>query len=133
MSQYAERRDAQRATHHIIVRYHVPGAEGWYVSPLRDLSRTGARFLFEGFVSVGDLLGLWIGPPMFTEPVKISARVVWHHTGYATRLPLMECGVQFEQLESGVRRVIENDVTSHLRTSRCSCRCSCRCCSRWRL
>ena len=70
--------DRRRIAHTFIVRYpwSQSGQTMWWVSSLRDFSRTGARFLSEQPVRVGEDVNLQLLLPIAREPVWIRARVV---------------------------------------------------------
>jgi hypothetical protein len=83
------------------------------VSPLRDLSSSGARFLGERAFEVGTELELQLVLPMAKEPLALQARVARAASG---PMRLVEYGVVFQADDAGVRQMIADAVTHFLRT-----------------
>ena len=104
----AERRQSPRIPHGFLVRYRLPTARGmvWRMSPLRDLSRGGARFLAEGFFEIGQWINLQLIVPNAKQPVDVSVRVVWSKPAKAL-LNLHEYGVVFELIQPTDRQRLE--------------------------
>ena len=75
----SENRRRPRVSHPFMVRYRLDTEtaknHGWFVSPLRDLSSGGARFLSEETVEPGVLLQTQLLLPTAAQPVEVKARV----------------------------------------------------------
>lgn len=85
------------------------------MSPLKDLSRSGARFLCERTFAVGAVLDVKLLLPVANEPVAVMARVVWvrqRPTGLA------EHGIRFALEDSSTGTVIERAVLHTLKRRR---------------
>ncbi|MBI4597483.1 MAG: PilZ domain-containing protein [Candidatus Omnitrophica bacterium] len=92
-----ERRGGARAPRAFLVRHRAPDAGGgsWLVSPLRDLSVGGARFMTESLLlKAGDPLELQLVLPTVAHPLRLPAKVVWARAGRIASI--MELGVAFE-------------------------------------
>ena len=85
---------------------------GWFVSPLRDLSSGGARFLSEKSFSVGSTLEFHITLPSSPKPVVLTARVAW---AKPTRMNMAELGVTFDPGDAAIQRTIDEAVARFLR------------------
>ena len=71
-----EQRRDPRVARPFLVRYRPTGTqEGWFVSPLRDLSRHGGRFFSERSFEIGTALELEMQLPAAPQPVALRARV----------------------------------------------------------
>ena len=102
MSASEHRRDP-RVAHGFMVRYRRPSDRGWSVSPLRDLSSSGARFLSEQVLPVGTTLDLQLVLPTTKEPLALQARVARIIPG---PMDLAEYGVIFEVNAAGVQEIV---------------------------
>ncbi len=113
MSLSEQRRDP-RIMHSFMVRYRATarGQVSWFVSPLRDLSSGGARFICECAFDVGTLLEMQLLLPISEQPVAVKARVAWAKPG---PLNLTEHGVTFNPEDLGAQRIIDTSVAHFLR------------------
>ncbi|MBI4004100.1 MAG: PilZ domain-containing protein [Candidatus Omnitrophica bacterium] len=111
----AEHRRDPRIPHGFLVRYRRPSESGWSVSPLRDLSSSGARFLGEHTFEVGTDLDCQLMLPLAREPLVLQARVAWVKPG---PMNLAEYGVTFQADAPGVQEVIDVAVAHFLRKQR---------------
>ena len=104
-----EHRLAPRAAAHPLIRYRPPGEPGatWLVSPLRDLSSGGARFLSEHAFAVGDTFEVQLLLPAAAQPIWVRARVAWAKPG-ATKM--VELGVTFDAGDTANQRLIDEAV-----------------------
>lgn len=107
MSQ-AEHRRAPRIAHPFMVRYQPPGERAWLISPLRDLSGGGARFLSEHAFAEGDAFEIQLVLPASAQPVPLKARVAWVKPW---RAGLVEVGVTFDPGDVGIQRTIDEAVS----------------------
>lgn len=98
----AEHRRAPRVARGFMVRYRRPSDRGWSVSPLRDLSSSGARFLSEQAFAVGTELNLQLVLPTVKEPLALQARVARVAPG---PMNLAEYGVTFEADATGIQEI----------------------------
>jgi Tfp pilus assembly protein PilZ len=108
----SEHRQRPRVAHAFMVRYRLesPLVSDWLVSPLRDLSSSGARFLSEQPFKAGQFIELQLLLPFAHEPLALRARVAWTKPA---RLGMLEIGVTFEVGDPAVQRVIDTGV-AHL-------------------
>ena len=108
-----ELRRRPRVAHRLLVRYQPPveGAAEWLVSPLRDLSSGGARFLSERPFAVGELFKLQLLLPNMPEPIWVMARVAWVKP---TVMEMQELGVTFEAGDAAIQRLIDEAVARKL-------------------
>ena len=110
-----EQRRSPRINRSFMVRYRSsepPEGATWLVSPLRDLSSGGARFLSERRLAVNDVLGLQLILPMFPQPVLLKARVAWMKSA---PLNMVEVGVTFDPGDAAIQRMIDDAVAHFLR------------------
>ena len=110
----SEQRREPRVTHSFMARYRATegGQASWFVSPLRDLSSGGARFISEYAFEVGTTLDM---QPLLTtseQPVPLKARVAWAKPG---SLSLTEQGVTFNPEDTGMQHIIDTAVAHFLR------------------
>jgi len=113
MSQEENRR-AARVARHVMARYRttrVPEA-AWLMSPLRDLSGGGARFLSEYAFEAGELMELQLLLPNAPKPIELKAKVAWMKP-MPTRFT--ELGVTFDPGDTAVQRVIDEAIVRFLR------------------
>jgi Tfp pilus assembly protein PilZ len=106
MSQ-AEHRRTPRLAHPFMVRYQPPGRGAWLMSPLKDLSSGGARFLSEHPFAVGEVFEIQLVLPTSSQPVPLNARVTWTKPW---RAGLVEVGLTFDPGDVGVQRTIDDAV-----------------------
>ena len=104
----SEHRRAPRITHGFMVRYRRPSDKGWAVSPLRDLSSAGARFLSEQTFAIGTELDVQLVLPTTKEPLALHARVA---RILPSRMDLVEYGVTFETNVPAVQAI--NDAVEY--------------------
>ena len=111
-----EQRRLPRVNRSFMVRYRAAGqAQGnWFVSPLRDLSSHGARFLSEQPFAVGSLLEVALVLPTMPKPILVQANVVWTKPW---RIGLTELGIAFDagddvtrQLQASVARFLRKET-----------------------
>ena len=103
-----EQRQAPRVAHQFIARYRpVTGNTGWLMSPLRDLSSGGARFLSEHPFLAGETVEMQLILPTSSQPVLLRARVAW---AKPAKLGTVELGVAFDPEDTGVQRAIDKAV-----------------------
>ena len=114
MSDSEHRRDP-RIVRGFMLRYRRPAERAWSVSPLRDLSSSGARFIGESAFEVGNELELQLVLPMAKEPLMLQARVAWVKPG---PMALVEYGIMFQSDEAGVQQMIDVAVAHFLRKLR---------------
>ena len=108
-----EQRRSPRAASHLLARYqrHGPTGAGWCVSPLRDLSSGGARFLSERPFAVGELFKLQLLLPNTPEPIWVMTRVAWVKP---TVMGMQELGVAFDAGDAAIQRLIDEAVAHEL-------------------
>ena len=108
MSQPEQRRHP-RAAKSFIVRYRVQNAKHseWRMSPLKDLSRGGARFLSDREFSVGTVLEMELQLPRAPKPLGVSAKVIRVNI---LRENVFEHGVKFELTDDVISERIEQAV-----------------------
>jgi len=106
----AEHRRDPRVAHSFMVRYRSAsgGAAGWMMSPLRDLSVSGARFVSEQLFTVGALLEIQLVLPLSDQPAGLKAKVAWVKPA---PLRLVELGVTFEQVSEETQQMVRDAVT----------------------
>ncbi len=107
MSQ-AERRGTGRIIRPLLIRYRPQGRVdlNWHMSPLRDLSQSGARFVSEQAFSLGTALEVQLTLPIRRESIRAGAKIIRTH---ALSPQLFEYGIAFGPLASDVQHSI--DVT----------------------
>ena len=105
----AEHRGSPRVTRAFMVRHKAAeGGPSWFMSPLRDLSRSGARFMSEGGFDVGAKLTLELVLPAATQPVVVKALVAWKKPA---PFGIAELGVTFEvDPQSATQQAIDTAV-----------------------
>ena len=98
-----------------MVRYRPmqSGVTSWLVSPLRDLSSGGARFLSEQQFSVGDVMELQLVLPVSPQPIALKARVAWTKARPGTTLG--ELGVTFDPGDVAIQRTIDAAIAHFLK------------------
>ena len=90
-----------------MIRYQPTGRTNWLMSPLRDLSSGGARFLSEHVFNAGDIFEMQLMLPNSTQPVQLKARIAWIKPWRGT---LMEVGVTFNPGDAGIQRVLDEAI-----------------------
>ena len=114
MSDSEHRRDP-RIARGFLVRYRRPWERSWSVSPLRDLSCSGARFIGECAFEVGTELELQLVLPVAKEPLVLLACVARAKPG---PMNLVEYGVTFKTEEAAIQETIDVAVAYFLRKQR---------------
>jgi hypothetical protein len=111
-SDSSEHRKKPRVARAFMARYRLesPMVTDWLVSPLRDLSSGGARFLSERPFKAGQFIELQLLLPFARDPVVLRARVAWTKPG---RLSMMEIGVTFDAGDPAAQQTIDAGV-AHL-------------------
>lgn len=112
-----ERRRGARAVRPIMGRYRRPDQPAWHSAPLKDLGRSGARLLSEDSFKVGESLELWIGLPLFVQPVQISTQVKWTKSTFKGSLQLIELGLEFGKLDDAIQQQINAGVKRFIQLS----------------
>lgn len=115
MSDDAEHRRDPRIARGFMVRYRLPKETAWSVSPLRDLSTSGARFLGERAFEIGVDLELQLVLPLAKDPLVLQVRVARTAPG---PMNLVEYGVVFQVVEAAVQQMIDVAVAHFLRKQR---------------
>ena len=113
-NQPERRHDLSRVPHPIMVRYRFASSSTWHTGPVRDFSRTGARLISEAPVKIGDVMELWLGEPLFREPVAIIAKVIWLKE-YSSRLQLTEVGLLFPNIDPMIKMAITEAVVRFIK------------------
>lgn len=104
-----EHRRVPRVKRSFMIRYRsATGPLSWGLSPLRDLSDGGARFMSETSFAVGDELLLELLLPVSKEPIPITARVAWAKAG---PMAVSEYGVRFHVQDERIRQALAEAVT----------------------
>jgi Tfp pilus assembly protein PilZ len=109
-----EHRRGPRVARHFLVRYRPlrdSDAE-WLVSPLRDLSSGGARFLSERQFAAGDVMMMQLILPVSSQPIELKARVAWTRKS-KVGTAITDLGVTFETQDVFVQRTLETAI-AHL-------------------
>ena len=110
-----EHRKVSRIKHPFMLRYRPvgPGMSEWSLTPLRDLSGLGARFLSDRLLAKGDALEIRLMLSTSPQPVPLEGEVAWVKLDSTLGLP--EVGVTFvvrdaatqELLDAAVRHFLE--------------------------
>lgn len=109
-SEPQEQRHDPRVAHPFMVRYQCQ--ESWHVSPLKDFSTTGARFVADYPFTQGEVLDAQMIFPLARQPIAVRARIVWMKP---TQWGLVELGVTFELGDAEAKQAIEAAVAHFLR------------------
>ena len=111
MSDQEPRRDP-RVPRAFIARYRSAddSASGWLVSPLRDLSNHGARFLCEQEFAVGSKLDFQLQLGVAQQPIWLMARVAWIKPAQIMRI--FEVGVTFDPGDPAAQQAL-NAAVAH--------------------
>ncbi|MBI4343575.1 MAG: PilZ domain-containing protein [Candidatus Omnitrophica bacterium] len=109
-------RGAQRVKHPFMVRCRLSSSatSAWAMSPLRDLSASGARFVSEEGFAVGDELDLQLLLPVSKDPLLVRGKVAWVKPG---PMALREYGVAFELADERSRQLIAEAVAHFTKKS----------------
>lgn len=109
-----EQRREPRVAHAFMVRYRDSDTGGptWLLSPLRDISRNGARFVSESAFADGAMLDLQLLLPTADHPVAVSGRIAWKHPG---PMKLHEYGVTFAVDDPAKQQAIDAAVQHFLK------------------
>ena len=109
-----EQRRRPRISRPFMIRYRPSGKEqaGWLISPLRDLSGGGARFISEYPFFAGDTFEIQLLLPASKQPVLLKARVAWAKAAHIEGLS--EVGVTFDPGDSGIQQTIDQAVAYFL-------------------
>ena len=112
-----EQRRVPRVRRSFIARYRIPSRDrtNWLVSPLRDLSSGGARFLSEYPFEVGALLEMALLLPASPQPITVKARVAWTKPW---RAGLMELGVTFDVGDVAIQEQLNLAISHFLHHGR---------------
>ena len=108
-----EQRKRPRISRPFMVRYRPVRKEqtSWFISPLRDLSSGGARFISEYPFFVGDTLEMQLLLPASKEPLPLKARVAWVKTAH---MSMSEIGITFAPGDMAIQQAIDQVVTHFL-------------------
>jgi hypothetical protein len=108
-----EQRREPRVARAFMVRYRAlsPESQAWLLSPLRDLSQGGVRFVSERAFEVGTLLELQLVLPTAPAPMAARGRVTWSKPG---PMALPELGVTFEGLDPQTQQALQGAVKHFL-------------------
>lgn len=94
-----ERRRAPRVERAFMMKYRCreSGRTEWLLSPVKNLSSTGVRFISECEFAVGSELELQLHLPTAQQPVELKGVVVWQRRlGSGS---LAELGVAFSNVD----------------------------------
>ena len=110
----AEQRREPRVARSFMLRYRATESDqaAWFVSPLRDLSGGGARFISEYKFEIGTTLEMQLLLPTSEQPIPLKARIAWAKAG---PLNLTEHGVTFNPGDVRVQQIIDTAVAHLLR------------------
>ena len=104
-----ERRHAPRVENQLLVKFRLPADEKWHMTPLKDLSATGLRFMAEVPCADGTALELQLLLPTIATPLRLAGRVSWARP--ASIPQLYDYGVEFVDLLPTQREEIDRLVT----------------------
>lgn len=107
-----EQRHGGRANRRLMMHFRPEAATAWLVSPLQDLSGSGARFLSEQALIAGTILQFQLVLPMQKDPLALRGHVVWNKPA---TMGLTELGVTFDNLEPATQQALERAVAFFLR------------------
>jgi hypothetical protein len=105
-----ERRTGHRLPQPFLLHYQGLNQTEWNLVALKDLSPRGARFIRSDPFELGEPVKLRLALPKFSDPVSITAHVVWGRPVFSGRLRMTECGVRFTWVGEEVRRALEELV-----------------------
>ena len=66
-------------------------------------------------VEAGESLELWLGLPVFVQPVQILAQVMWRKDAFSGSMAMTELGISFEKLDKSVQKTIDEAVQRFVR------------------
>lgn len=112
MAAEEHRQGGARANRRLIMRYRTDETRAWSMSPLQDLSCSGARFLSEQALVAGTILQFQLVLPMQKDPLALHGHVVWHKPA---TMGLTEIGVMFNDLEPATQQALDQAVAFFLR------------------
>ena len=104
-----ERRQAPRVENQLLVKFRLVSDEKWHMTPLKDMSATGIRFMAEVPCDEGAALELQLLLPTIATPLRLAGRV--SRVRPASIPQLFEYGVEFVELLPTQREEIEKLVT----------------------
>lgn len=106
---FSDQRRSPRVEHHFMARYAIPlrSPKQWLISPLKDLSSGGARFISEHKFSVNETFDLQLVLPTINEPVALSATIAWVRPG---PMNMFEVGITFSPGDTAMQAVIDAAV-----------------------
>lgn len=101
-----ERRRSPRIDRRFMVKYRCPsrGQAQWMMSPIKNISSSGVRFIGETGYPTGVVLELLLHLPTSTEAVPVNGVVVWQRGG---AMQLTEHGVQFVSASAAAKQQIQ--------------------------
>ena len=94
-----------------MVRYQPPasrGSDSWATSPLKNFSRTGARFFSDYEFKIGEWILLQMLLPVSKQPVWVKARVVWMKPA---PMGIVDVGVAFGLSDPAAQQAIDQAAT----------------------
>jgi len=111
-------RRAPRIERPFIVKYRCPeiGQTEWLMSPMRNLSVSGVRFIGEHGFAMGSVLDLQLCLPNAAQPITAKGLVVW--TRRLDPGPMSEHGVTFSEADPATTQQIAQAVEFFLRKHR---------------
>ncbi len=112
MSTPQENRRAERVARSVMARYRAGAQSTWLMSPLKDLSSGGARFLSEHPFTAGQVFELQLLLPTAPQPIVVQAKVAWVKPA---PLQMVEMGVTFNPADAGIQRLIDESVAHFLK------------------
>lgn len=112
-----ERRKDARVEKHFMAYYKRAGKldKSWRMSPLKDISGSGARFLCEEKYAVGDQLELKLYMPASPKPQRMSATIIRMRE---TENGWNEVGVRFGSMDAPIQQAIDSIVKRFLKKKR---------------
>jgi hypothetical protein len=110
-----ERRKAPRIDRRFMVKYRCPstGQATWMMSPIKNMSATGIRFIAEKSYPQGAVLELQLYLPTSPEPLTLEGVIVWQHGGGPYKMG--ENGIEFANLTPELREQLKTATEFFLR------------------
>ena len=110
-----DRRRAPRIDKRFMVKYRCPslGHAQWMMSPIKDLSAVGLRFVGEFAFARGTDIELQIILPILQEPLPARGVIVWQRPASAPKT--YEHGVEFSDSDPAVFEQLSQAVDHFLR------------------
>ena len=101
-----ERREGFRVPRAFLARFKPKGHHSWFISPLRDLSQGGARFLSEYTeFKPGDRIALQLVLSSAPKGLVVHSTIKWARP---SKMPsIIEVGVAFDVKEPAIQAAIE--------------------------